>query len=146
MVSLCISLSSGCFFPQGIHHEVTPLSANACADERAVDGEPPAAPLDVFWGPELPPRAFARIAHLEVVGERSTTTKQLLAALRRQAQACRADALLGVEKRFSAREHTPLFGDPELVSEKILTGVAIRYESYRELPDAAPALGDGWED
>jgi hypothetical protein len=120
-----------------VRHDTTPLPGHRCASRSSAS----AAGIEVFFGADLPPRAFERIAFLEVRSGRAQDNAELLDELRRSAAACGADAIVAVDKEFAVREVTYLFVDDEDVEEEhVLTGVAIAFE---EAPEDAPI--HGWD-
>lgn len=100
-----------------------------------------ASEIDVFFGAELPPRAFERVAFLEVRTRHSTDNAALLDELRRSAAACGADAVIAVDKDFAVAEVSYMFVDDEdIEEEQVLTGVAIAFEEAR-----GDAAIHGWD-
>jgi len=86
----------------------------------------------VFFGAELPPRAFECVAFLEVRTRRTTDNAALLDELRGSAAACGADAIIAVDKDFAVRDVSyPFVEDEDVEEEHVLTGVAIAFEEAR---------------
>jgi uncharacterized protein YbjQ (UPF0145 family) len=126
-----------CAFADQVHRDTTPLAGHRCD----VRGSASAAEIDVFFGAELPPRAFERVAFLEVRTRRAAGNAELLDELRQSAAACGADAIIAVDKDFAVSEVTYIFSDDEDVDEEhVLTGVAIAFE---EAPGGAAI--QGWD-
>jgi hypothetical protein len=120
-----------------VRHETTELPGHRCASRSSAS----AAGVDVFFGADLPPRSFDRIAFLEVRAQRTVDNATLLDELRRSAAACGADAVIAVEKELAVREVTYLFVDDEDIEEEhLFTGVAV---SFEVAPDDTPI--QGWD-
>lgn len=153
-LALSVTLVPGCgLLGYGITHEVTPLDGANCvapppdATDSNTNTSTANDPVDVYWGPELPSRSFSRLAYLEVTGGNSTSTQELLNELRQQASACHATALVGVEKHFGVAEDSSLFSDDDdIVSQNVLTGVAVRYDNYPAAPVGAASSVQGWDE
>jgi hypothetical protein len=126
-----------CAFWDHVHHDITPLAGHRCESRSSAS----ASEIDVFFGAELPPRAFERVAFLEVRTRHSTDNAELLDELRRSAAACGADAVIAVDKDFAVAEVSYMFVDDEdIEEEQVLTGVAIAFEEAR-----GDAAIHGWD-
>lgn len=128
---------AACVFWDQVRHDITPLAGHRCASRSSAS----ASEIDVFFGAELPPRAFERVAFLEVRTRRTTDNAALLDELRRTAAGCGADAIIAVDKDFAVAVVSSLFvQDEDVEEEQVLTGVAIAFEEAR-----GDAAIQGWD-
>jgi hypothetical protein len=67
--------------------------------------------VETYFGAIKPENKFVQVALIEAVGERDTTTEQLLQQLQQQARALGADSVISIEKKYTSREQGNLFFD-----------------------------------